>query len=167
MVFQGVVFLAADQQVCNRSVLLGNHRIEWHVVRAQIDNATVSVSLLKVAILSNCLHRQTIYLFLRLLSSDIIHEITAQVADRVLKKVKINCLTKTAAPSNKKGSLKTEVSAVREPLGVVAKTASALASSFCFAKIATSMKSSMWVALRSPAPERSQSSSKKEVPTSC
>lgn len=73
-------------------------------------------------------------------------------------------LTRTAAPSNKIGSVKTEVSAVSEPLGVVAKMARAFASSFSLAKIATSMKSEMWVALRSPVPERSQSSSKKEVP---
>jgi len=50
---------------------------------------------------------------------------------------------RTAAPSNKNGSLKTELSAVRDPLGVVAQTASCLASSFYFAKIATSIKSSI------------------------
>ena len=52
-------------------------------------------------------------------------------------------LTSTAAPSNKKGSLITDVRAVSEPLGLVATIPIDFVKSFYFAKIATSMKSSI------------------------
>ena len=73
-------------------------------------------------------------------------------------------LTWTATPSKRYGSLKALASAVREPLGLVPYTASFGASSFSLMNIAESIKSSMWVLLRSPTPEKSQSLSKYRVP---